>query len=349
MSGERTLRRRDVQATTPDMRGLCVWREIARERVGMAAAKAMSAARVVCCIPARYAATRLPGKPLLRVDGEPMIAHVIRAARLSRHVDEVLVATDHAEIASVARAEGVEAVMTDSALPSGTDRVAAAMRLCDVQADVVVNVQCDEPRIDPASIDLVSQLLLRQPSADMGTLSAPLDTDALLDVNRVKVVSAPVEHDGSVDGGSSVHRALFFSRAPIGVSRERLQALLQPTTRCAAPVIVHGGSGDAANPSLSHACRLHVGLYSYRAAALHRLVALPPSPLELLERLEQLRALEAGMHIAVGHVARAPLGVDTAADLRAVQRGPTAAPADTRSSAAGIGAPNTAGGVQARW
>lgn len=281
----------------------------------------MSALRVVCCIPARYAATRLPGKPLLRVDGEPMIAHVIRAARASRRVDEVLVATDHAEIASVARAEGVEAVMTDSALPSGTDRVAAALRLCGVQADVVVNVQCDEPRIEPASIDLVAQLLLRQPAADMGTLSAPLDADALLDVNRVKVVSVPVADDGSFDGADGVQRALFFSRAPIGVSRERLQALLQPTTRCAAPVMVHGGNGDTAAPSARHACRLHVGLYSYRAEALHRLVALPPSPLELLERLEQMRALEAGMHIAVGQVARAPIGVDTAADLRAVQRG----------------------------
>ena len=285
------------------------------------ARSSMSALRVVCCIPARYAATRLPGKPLLRVDGEPMIAHVIRAARASRRVDEVLVATDHAEIASVARAEGVEAVMTDSALPSGTDRVAAALRLCGVQADVVVNVQCDEPRIEPASIDLVAQLLLRQPAADMGTLSAPLDADALLDVNRVKVVSVPVADDGSFDGADGVQRALFFSRAPIGVSRERLQALLQPTTRCAAPVMVHGGNGDAAAPSARHACRLHVGLYSYRAEALHRLVALPPSPLELLERLEQMRALEAGMHIAVGQVARAPIGVDTAADLRAVQRG----------------------------
>lgn len=285
----------------------------------------MCRARVVCCIPARYAATRLPGKPLLRVDGEPMIAHVIRAARAARRVDEVLVATDHAEIASVARAEGVEAIMTNSALPSGTDRVATALRLCGMQADVVVNVQCDEPRIESASIDLVSQLLLRQPAADMGTLSAPLDVDALLDVNRVKVVSAPVADDGGVDGSHGVERALFFSRAPIGVSRERLQALLQPTTRCAAPVMVNGGIGDAIPANASHACRLHVGLYSYRASALHRLVALPPSPLELLERLEQMRALEAGMHIAVGQVARAPLGVDTAADLRAVQRGPDAA------------------------
>ena len=149
----------------------------------------MPLSRVLCVIPARFASTRLHGKPLLPVDGEPMIAHVIRAARAAASVQQVLVATDHDGIADVARAEGVDAIMTDSSLPSGTDRVAAALRQRGgAPAEAVVNVQCDEPRIDPAAIDLVSQLLLAQPAADISTLSAPLDRAALLDPNRVKVV-----------------------------------------------------------------------------------------------------------------------------------------------------------------
>jgi 3-deoxy-manno-octulosonate cytidylyltransferase (CMP-KDO synthetase) len=266
---------------------------------------------VLCVIPARFASTRLHGKALLHVDGEPMIAHVIRAARAAANVHEVLVATDHDGIARVARAEGVDAIMTDSALPSGTDRVAAALLQRGAPADVVVNVQCDEPRIEPAAIELVSELLLRRPAADMSTLSAPLDRGALLDINRVKVVCCPEPTEQGA--GGAAERARVFSRAPIGVDRELMRALLQPEAHVAhtAP------RADAEAPA--YACRLHVGLYAFRPAALHKLVALPPSPLEVLERLEQLRALEAGMHIVVGRVASAPHGVDTEDDLRAVQ------------------------------
>ena len=277
--------------------------------------------RVLCVIPARFASTRLHGKPLLHVDGAPMIAHVIRAARAAANVHEVLVATDHDAIARVARAEGVDAIMTDSALPSGTDRVAAALlQRCGAPADVVVNVQCDEPRVEPAAIELVSELLLRRQAADMSTLSAPLERAALLDPNRVKVVccAEPPEQGAAgaagVGGGGAAERALYFSRAPIGVDRELMRALLQPEEAHA----LHASPRAEADAS-AYACRLHVGLYGFRAAALHRLVALPPSPLEVLERLEQLRAIEAGMHIVVGRVASAPHGVDTEADLRAVQ------------------------------
>ena len=276
------------------------------------------APRVLCVIPARFASTRLHGKPLLHVDGAPMIAHVIRAARAAANVHEVLVATDHDAIARVARAEGVDAIMTDSALPSGTDRVAAALlQRCGAPADVVVNVQCDEPRVEPAAIELVSELLLRRQAADMSTLSAPLERAALLDPNRVKVVccaESPEQGAAGVGGGGAAERALYFSRAPIGVDRELMRALLQPEEAHA----LHASPRAEADAS-AYACRLHVGLYGFRAAALHRLVALPPSPLEVLERLEQLRAIEAGMHIVVGRVASAPHGVDTEADLRAVQ------------------------------
>ena len=276
------------------------------------------APRVLCVIPARFASTRLHGKPLLHVDGAPMIAHVIRAARAAANVHEVLVATDHDAIARVARAEGVDAIMTDSALPSGTDRVAAALlQRCGAPADVVVNVQCDEPRVEPAAIELVSELLLRRQAADMSTLSAPLERTALLDPNRVKVVCCaepPEQGAAGGGGGGAAERALYFSRAPIGVDRELMRALLQPEEAHA----LHASPRAEADAS-AYACRLHVGLYGFRAAALHRLVALPPSPLEVLERLEQLRAIEAGMHIVVGRVASAPHGVDTEADLRAVQ------------------------------
>ena len=293
--------------------------------------------RVLCVIPARFASTRLHGKPLLHVDGEPMIAHVIRAARAAANVHEVLVATDHDGIAQVARAEGVDAIMTNSALPSGTDRVAAALLQRGAAADVVVNVQCDEPRIDPAAIELVSELLLRRPAADMSTLSAPLDLGALLDPNRVKVVccAEPTEQGASgVTSGVTAARALFFSRAPIGVDRELMRSLMQPEAHAghAANIANAAHAAHAANAAHAvhaapravtdapaYACRLHVGIYAFRPAALHRLVALPPSPLEVLERLEQLRALEAGMHIVVGRVDCAPHGVDTAEDLRAVQ------------------------------
>ena len=225
--------------------------------------------RVLCVIPARFASTRLHGKPLLHVDGEPMIAHVIRAARAAANVHEVLVATDHDGIAAVARSEGVDAIMTDSALPSGTDRVAAALLQRGAQADVVVNLQCDEPRIDPAAIDLVSELLLRRPAADMSTLSAPIDRGALLDPNRVKVVccgeSAETGASGAAAAGASGAngtggtgaagaagaRALFFSRAPIGVDRELMRALLQPDAHAAQAAWPHCTALGALQPYVS--------------------------------------------------------------------------------------------------
>ena len=258
---------------------------------------------VIACIPARFGSTRLPGKPLLPVDGEPMIAHVVRAARAARSVGRVLVGTDHAGVAAAARAAGAEAVMTDPALPSGTDRVAAALAAVGASAEIVVNVQGDEPRVAPSAIDAVVGVMRAAPRADVGTLSAPLPAGALLDASRVKVVCR--RDDGDGDG---VWRALYFSRAPIGADREALGALLGG-----------GGGGSADDAFAPPLCRLHVGLYAFRAAALRRFVALPPSALERVERLEQLRALEAGMAIAVGEVDGHAPGVDTPGDMLRAQ------------------------------
>ena len=273
--------------------------------------------RVVAAIPARFGSQRLPGKPLLPLGGLPIVAHVIRAAQAARLVKDVIVATDHPEIASVAEREGATAVMTDSSLPSGTDRIEAALRLIGATHDVVVNVQGDEPLLDPQAIDLTARLLIGCPDADMSTLSAPLPSQALLDPNKVKVVCRPAgEASRSADSPAHVETpasyphglALYFSRGPIGVERGQLSALL-------------GGSACNSNeaPVGHHACRLHLGIYGFRIASLRRFVALPPSQLEKLEKLEQLRALEAGMQILVGEVTHAPHGIDTLADLEAAR------------------------------
>jgi 3-deoxy-manno-octulosonate cytidylyltransferase (CMP-KDO synthetase) len=241
-------------------------------------------------IPARYASTRLPGKPLLDIGGRPMIQHVVERACASG-ADEVLVATDDARIVAAVtdprRAGASIAVMTDPDLPSGTDRVAvvAAARGWN-DATMVVNVQGDEPFLPPALIDQAARLLEADPAAGIATLATPLRSlEEFLDPNVVKVVTT---EDGA---------ALYFSRAPI------------PWTRDAAP------SGLASQREYSGALR-HVGLYAYRVGTLRRITSLPPSKLEMREKLEQLRALENGVRIVVGVCVESPVaGVDTAHDL----------------------------------
>ena len=283
----------------------------------------MAQPRVLAVIPSRYGSSRLPGKPLLpMLGGAPMIAHVVRAARAAKSTAHVIVATDHEGIAAAAEAAGAEAVLTSRALRSGTDRVAAALRVAGAEADVVVNVQGDEPLIDPGAIDLAARLLLAQPTADMATLSAPLPLSALLDPHTVKVVCshpvlsvAPPASDAlPLQGLQNAKMAFAFSRAPIGVDRSTLEHLLQ----------AHSGSIGAPSAPLhvSHACRLHVGLYAFRPAALQRFISLPPAPLELLEQLEQLRALQDGMRIVVGEVDTAARGIDTMQDHRLLTLAP---------------------------
>lgn len=242
-------------------------------------------------IPARFASTRLPGKPLLEIGGTPMIQHVVDRAAASG-ADEIVVATDDARIAAAVRdprasRNGSAAMLTDPALPSGTDRVAAVVRARGWPGDtVIVNVQGDEPFVPPGLIDQVASLLGAAADAAVATLATPVRSlDEFLDPDVVKVTRA--------DDGT----ALYFSRAPIPWSRDGAVA------------------GRGSQREFAGALR-HVGMYAYRVSALASITALPPSSLELCEKLEQLRVLQAGMRIVVD-VCREPpgAGVDTPADL----------------------------------
>lgn len=235
--------------------------------------------RVVAVIPARYASSRLPGKPLLAETGKPLIQHVVEAARLSPSLDRVIVATDDSRIADTIRAFGGEVVMTRDDHPSGTDRVAeVAAGLPDAQ--IIVNLQGDEPEITREALDRVVALLKDDPSLPMATLCTPIyDEQIYHDPSCVKVVC------------SSSGRALYFSRSPIPHHRDGL-------------------------PQRDPLGWLHLGLYAYRRDFLLGLSALPPSPLERTEKLEQLRVLEAGYPIAVGTVDEPSVGIDTPEDYR---------------------------------
>ncbi len=231
----------------------------------------------IVLIPSRLASTRLPDKPLADIHGQPMIVHCLRRAREAGFA-RVAVACGDAAIAEAIRAAGGEAVMTDPNHPSGSDRIFEALALLDPDRkhDAVVNFQGDLPAIDPAVIATVLTPL-GDAAIDIATLATPIvDRHEIDDPNVVKAVL-------SLAPGQSVGRALYFSRRP-----------------------VPSGEGP-----LWH----HIGIYAYRRAALERFVSLRPSPLEQREKLEQLRALEAGMSIAAAVVDTLPLGVDTPADL----------------------------------
>jgi 3-deoxy-manno-octulosonate cytidylyltransferase (CMP-KDO synthetase) len=237
--------------------------------------------KTVIVIPARYASSRLPGKPLLRQTGKYLVQHVYERACQARRAAGVVVATDDSRIAAAVARFGGRVVMTRRDHPSGTDRVAEVAAGLD--ADVVVNLQGDEPLIDPDSLDLLAELLERDTAADVATLAAPLPTaEAYHNPNCVKVVCD--------DAG----RALYFSRCPI-------------------PYVREGAPDFAARPPRF---LQHLGLYAYRRPFLLGLAALPPAPLEQLEQLEQLRVLAAGRVIRVGVVEHAGAGVDTYADYQ---------------------------------
>jgi 3-deoxy-manno-octulosonate cytidylyltransferase (CMP-KDO synthetase) len=230
----------------------------------------------VVLVPARMASTRLPGKPLADILGEPMIVHVWRRA-IEAGLGPVVVATDESAIVAAIEAVGGIAVMTRSDHPSGSDRIFEAIERFDPEGrhDVVVNVQGDLPTIDPAAIQ-AAVLPLSETAVDIATIAAEITrAQERNDPNVVKPVGTPI--------GPRLMRALYFTRAT-------------------APF----GDGP-----LFH----HIGLYAYRRRALARFVSLPPSPLERRERLEQLRALEAGMRIDIAIVDDVPLGVDTPHDL----------------------------------
>ncbi len=234
--------------------------------------------KVAIVIPARYASTRLPGKPLLRQTGKYLIQHVYEQALRARNAS-VVVATDDGRIAAAVAGFGGRAVLTRRDHPSGTDRVAEVARRLD--ADVIVNLQGDEPLVDPAALDLLPKLLADDPDADLATLAVPIATaEQWRSPNCVKVVC------------DAAGRALYFSRSPI-------------------PFVRDGQADFGARPPRF---LQHLGLYAYRRGFLLRLAALPPAPLEELEKLEQLRVLALGHTIRVGVVAHAGVGVDTYED-----------------------------------
>jgi len=231
---------------------------------------------VLILIPARMASTRLPGKPLADIAGVPMIVHVWRRA-VAEGIGPAIVATDSAEIAAAVEKSGGKAIMTRSDHMSGTDRIHEALAKVDPTrgAGVIVNMQGDLPTLEPGNL-AAAVALLGEPAVDIATLAAEIKKpDERVNPNVVKVVGTPLS--------PSRLRALYFTRA----------------------------TAPAGDGPLYH----HIGLYAFRRAALDRFVGLPPSPLEKREKLEQLRALEAGMRIDVAIVDTVPLGVDTPADL----------------------------------
>lgn len=238
---------------------------------------------IAIIIPARFASTRFPGKPLADVAGKPMIRRVWEQCRLSRLAGAVIVATDDARIADAVSAFGGEAAMTPPDLASGSERAAHVAR--GLPAAIIVNVQGDEPLIAPETIDAAIAPLLEDESIDIGTVCRPFsDPSGLENPNLVKVVR------------DARGRALYFSRAPIPFQRDR----------------------NPSAPIPLAAYRMHLGVYAFRRAALLRFAALPPSPLERMEALEQLRALENGMSIAVREVTADSIAVDTPADIARV-------------------------------
>jgi len=233
----------------------------------------MNALRIAAVIPARLQSTRLSRKVLRELAGRPMVEWVWRAAAGSGLMDPVLVATDSEEVAAVCHARGIPVVMTSPDCPSGSDRVREVAR--QVDADIYVNIQGDEPTLTP---DFFPPLLglFERPEVQVTTLAVPCPLEELNNPNAVKVVTA-------LDG-----RALYFSRSTIPFDRDKT-----------------GATG----------CRKHLGIYAYRKYALNQFASLPMSPLERVERLEQLRLLENGVALYVAAAPRDTIGVDTEEDL----------------------------------
>jgi len=236
--------------------------------------------KVAAVIPARLAATRLPNKPLIDIAGKPMIQHVYERASRASHAAFVVVATPDAEIYDAVRRFGGEAVMTSLTHRSGTDRVAEAARALPAEYRIIVNVQGDEPLLDPSTIDAVAAPLLEDAGIVMTSAMARLPEDRVPDPNAVKVV---VDRSGF---------ALYFSRSPLPFRR---------------------------NDSPLYAPLLHIGLYAYRRDFLETITNLEPTPLEQIESLEQLRVLESGCRIRMVETARPPESVDTPEDLARVR------------------------------
>lgn len=236
--------------------------------------------RTLAVIPARLASTRLPRKVLREIAGKPMLQWIVEAALASPQLDRVVVATDSEEVMAIAAQHGWEAMLTSPELQSGSDRVHAVAQ--QIPAEIVVNIQGDEPMLRPAHIAALLAPFARLGSeAQVTTLWTPCTEEEIADPNAVKVVLA---EDG---------RALYFSRSTIPYDRDHLGGIVY---------------------------RKHLGLYAYRRAALERFAALPPHPLETTERLEQLRMLAHGIPIYLEQTPFTTIGVDTEADLQRVAK-----------------------------
>ena len=239
--------------------------------------------KVLGIIPSRFGSSRFPGKPVHLIAGKPLVAWVVEAVKRATRLDDVVVATDDERIVKAVEECGGKAVMTPSELPSGTDRIACAARIvCGgdfADDDILVNVQGDEPLIDPALVDSLAAKLADDPKWDMATAVTPLRSAA--DLAAKSVVKVVLDRDGG---------ALYFSRSPIPCDRDH-------------------------EPDLSSGLYVrHLGIYAYRGAFLKRYVAEPPCALESTEKLEQLRALWMGAKIAVVRTEDEGVGVDTPED-----------------------------------
>ncbi len=230
--------------------------------------------KIVACIPARYGSTRFAGKVLAKDTGKFLIQHTYEQACSAKLPDKVIIAADDKRIADVAKSFGAQCIMTSKNCHSGTDRIAQAV--AKLRCDIVVNIQADEPEIDPASIDKVARLLVKNSRIPMATLAAPFETaKQIADPNIVKAI---------IDKGG---KAIYFSRNVIPYDRQA------------------GGAGDVKR------YLRHIGIYAYRKDFLLKITKLPQSPLEKIEKLEQLRAIENGFEILVGRVKRTCDGIDT--------------------------------------
>ncbi|MFH1371962.1 MAG: 3-deoxy-manno-octulosonate cytidylyltransferase [Planctomycetota bacterium] len=247
--------------------------------------------KIIVVIPARYSSTRFPAKVLAKDTGKFLIQHVYEQARLAKLPDKVIIAADDKRIVDAAKFFAAECIMTSPDCPSGTDRIAeaihelSAIRYPLSADDVVVNLQADEPEIDPANIDAVAKLLLDNPDYPMATLAAEFENESqIADPNIVKVVVTQYARRNTHDTGL---RAIYFSRSPIPYDRE------------------NAGIG----PMKNYLC--HLGIYAYRKDFLLKITKLPQTPLEKIEKLEQLRAIENGFDILVAKVKHTCAGIDT--------------------------------------
>ena len=233
-------------------------------------------------IPARFASTRFPAKVLASINGAPMIQHVWQRARQCRQLDDVLIACDHADVLKAAQGFGAKAAMTDPNHPSGSDRIAEAVKNLD--ADIIVNIQSDEPFIDPATVDSLALLLKNDSQCQMGTVVKEITDDQ--DLANANVVKCVLDAAGY---------ALYFSRAPIPYNR------------------------NAAKPAGLKLYK-HLGLYAYRKEFLLKYTSWPKSILESTEQLEQLRALEHGVRIKTVETKAESVAVDTPDDLKKAEQ-----------------------------